>query len=279
MKRRKTLVRRSENNAVRNVQDAHLNDRELCQFSMESLQIEIRTIAACWYIHCTHRIATRTRMPLIFKPRSNTVVQIALLAGIGGAALAGVIAVVVKWSSFMTETGAPIGQPVSFSHKHHVGALGLDCRYCHATVERAATAGMPSTHTCMTCHSQIWTQAKILEPVRRSLKEGKPIEWNRVYRLPKFVYFNHSIHVEKGVGCASCHGQVDQMPITWKEKNFYMKDCLSCHREPEKFLRPKQEVFNMRWTPPSDQVTPGKILLEKYHIPKQRLTDCVTCHR
>lgn len=218
-------------------------------------------------------------MSLIFKPRSNTIVKIILLAGIGSGVLAGVIIEVIKWSDFMTETSAPIDQPVPFSHKHHVSGLGLDCRYCHTSVERTATAGMPSSHTCMTCHSQIWTQAKVLEPIRKSLKESIPIEWNRVHRLPKFVYFNHSIHVEKGIGCTNCHGQVDQMPITWKEKTFYMRECLSCHREPEKFIRPKKEVFNMKWTPPRDQMSQGKNLLEKYHVPKQRLTDCVTCHR
>jgi hypothetical protein len=170
--------------------------------------------------------------------------------GIGGVVLAGVLGVAVKWSGFMTETGAPLAQPVPFSHKHHVSGLGLDCRYCHATVERTATAGMPSTHTCMTCHSQIWPQAKLLEPVRTSYKEHKPLEWNRVYRVPKYVYFNHSIHIEKGVACATCHGQVEQMPLVRKERSFYMRDCLSCHRD-----------------------------VVKANAKKQRLTDCMTCHR
>jgi hypothetical protein len=131
----------------------------------------------------------------------------------------------------------------------------------------------------MTCHSQIWTEAKILEPIRKSQASRRPIEWNRVHRLPKHVYFDHSIHVNKGVGCTSCHGQVDQMPITSKQNNFYMRDCLRCHREPEKFLRPREEVFNMGWVEPKNQMALGKLLVEKYHIPTHRLTDCLTCHR
>ena len=179
----------------------------------------------------------------------------------------------------MTETGAPLRQPVPFSHKHHVGGLGLDCRYCHTTVERSSTAGMPSTHTCMTCHSQIWTEAKMLEPVRKSWSEGKPLEWNRVNRLPKFVYFNHSIHIAKGVGCVSCHGRVDRMPMAWRHEAFYMRECLACHREPERFLRPQEQVFNMAWAPEGEQLALGKELVKKYRIPKQRLTDCMVCHR
>jgi hypothetical protein len=186
---------------------------------------------------------------------------------------------VYKWSAYETEVGVPLEQPVPFSHKHHVGELGLDCRYCHSTVETSASAGFPPTHTCMTCHSQIWQNAKMLEPVRESYRLGKPIEWNRAYRIPHYVYFNHSIHVNKGVGCTSCHGQVNEMPILWRDQTFFMRECLACHREPEKYLRPADQIFNLDWHAPDNQSLLGTKLVEQYHIPLTRLTDCYTCHR
>ena len=144
-----------------------------------------------------------------------------------------------------------------FSHEHHVRGLGIDCRYCHTSVEKSSFAGIPPTETCMTCHSQIWTDSPMLEPVRTSLRTNTPIRWNRVHDLPDYVYFNHGIHVQKGVGCVSCHGRVDQMPLTWKAEPMTMEWCLSCHRNPEKHLRPREEVFNMDWVPPEDQVDAG----------------------
>jgi hypothetical protein len=131
----------------------------------------------------------------------------------------------------------------------------------------------------MTCHSQIWQESTMLKPVRESLTQNKPLQWNRVYRLPKYVYFNHSIHVNKGVGCTTCHGQIERMPLTWKTQPFTMKDCLSCHREPEKYLRPKSEIFNVHWFPPKNQLELGAHWMREYQIPKERLTDCYTCHR
>jgi hypothetical protein len=182
-------------------------------------------------------------------------------------------------SPWETEVRELLPQPVPFSHQHHVSGLGLDCRYCHTTVETTATAGMPSTHTCMTCHSQIWQNAPMLARVRESYANHQPLEWNRVYRIPKYVYFNHSIHVQKGIGCTSCHGEIGAMPLTWKANPFYMKDCLECHRNPEKYIRPKEDVFRLNWIPPKNQTELGARLVEEYRIPKQRLTDCNTCHR
>jgi hypothetical protein len=171
-------------------------------------------------------------------------------------------------------------QPVPFSHKHHVGQLGIDCRNCHQTVETQATAGMPPTHTCMTCHSQIWTQAKMLEPVRQSLATNTPLEWTRVNHLPEYVYFNHSIHIVKGVGCSSCHGTVDRMQLTFAAKNFTMAFCLTCHSAPQKYVRPASEIWNMEWSPPSNQASLGAALVKQNHIiGAARLTDCSTCHR
>ena len=135
-------------------------------------------------------------------------------------------------------------QPVPFSHKHHAGELGIDCRYCHTSVEKSSFAGLPPTQTCMTCHSQIWTNASMLEPVRASYRDDKSIAWTRVNALPDFVYFDHSIHVSKGVGCTTCHGPIAEMPLTWTAGTLYMQWCLECHREPEKYVRPKSEVFN-----------------------------------
>lgn len=176
--------------------------------------------------------------------------------------------------------GSPVRQAVPFSHKHHVGDVGLDCRYCHTSVERSAFAGMPPTSTCMTCHSQLFTDSPMLAPVVASFESGAPLQWNRVHDLPDFVYFNHSIHVNKGVGCVSCHGRVDRMPLTWQVNSLYMRWCLDCHRNPEKFLRPREEVFNMEYEPPVDQVALGRRLAKDYGLPGVRqMTDCVTCHR
>jgi hypothetical protein len=218
-------------------------------------------------------------MSQIFSRKSHLFITFSLIAlpilGIS----TGVLLTLMKWSTWQTEVEIPVNQPVPFSHQHHVSGLGLDCRYCHSSVTKAAYAGMPPTHTCMTCHSQIWTNAPMLKPVRDSFAQGKPLEWNRVYRLPKYVYFNHRIHVNQGIGCTSCHGQVQNMPLTWKAKPFYMKDCLACHRNPESHIRPREEVFNPNWIPPKNQTELGSKLVKKYHIPKERLTDCYTCHR
>ena len=179
---------------------------------------------------------------------------------------------------YVSEVNVPKDQPVPFSHKHHVAGMGIDCRYCHTTVETSAFAGIPPTETCMTCHSQVWTEAGILEPVRASYRDNEPLQWTRIHDLPDFVYFNHSIHVAQGVGCQTCHGQVDQMPLMWKENTLNMEWCLECHRAPEKFIRPREEVFNMTWQPPSNQEEVGQRLVEEYQVRKVQLTDCSVCH-
>ena len=177
-------------------------------------------------------------------------------------------------------SNVPFAQPVPFSHKHHVRDDGIDCRYCHTSVEKSAFAGIPSTDTCMTCHSQIWTEAPVLAPVRASLNQNTPLRWNRVHDLPDFAYFNHSIHVTKGIGCSTCHGQVDQMPLTYRTQTLYMKWCLECHRQPQNFVRPRSEIYNMHWHPPPDQHAQGAQLVRQYHIDTSgRLTNCSTCHR
>ena len=157
--------------------------------------------------------------------------------------------------------------------------MGIDCRYCHTTVEVSAFAGVPPTETCMTCHSQIWTEAPILEPVRASFRDNKPIEWNRVHDLPDFVYFNHSIHVNQGIGCQSCHGQVDQMPLMKKAHTLNMEWCLDCHRDPAQFIRPRDQVFNMNYEYPANQETLGKSLVADYDVRTSQLTNCSICHR
>ena len=184
---------------------------------------------------------------------------------------------------YTTDVQVARKQPVPFSHKHHVTGVGLDCRYCHTSVEESSFANIPPVETCMTCHSQIWTESPLLEPIRESYRTGSPIEWVRVHDLPDFVYFNHSIHVHKGIGCQTCHGQVDQMPLMWKVNTLNMEWCLECHREPEKYVRPREEVFNMAWTPMDErghavsQALLGAQLVQDYDINPS--TDCSTCHR
>lgn len=218
-------------------------------------------------------------MAPIFHPGANLVAKLVLIAAGGCLVVVFFIGWVGPSTPWATRVGYPVAQPVPFSHQHHVAGLGLDCRFCHTTVETSATAGMPPTYTCMTCHSQLWTQAALLEPVRRSLATRTPIQWNRVNDLPDFVYFDHSIHVHKGIGCATCHGQVDQMPLTWKQNTLYMKWCLECHRAPENEIRPRDEVFNMKWQKPPDQKKAGLELVAKYHVDTTRITNCSVCHR
>jgi len=170
----------------------------------------------------------------------------------------------------------PVDQPVEFSHEHHVRGLGIDCRYCHTTVEQSAYAGMPPTETCMNCHSQLWTTSPLLAPVRASYLSDQPIPWQRVNNLADFVYFKHNIHVNKGIGCASCHGPVDRMPLTWQAAPLTMEWCLECHRNPARYVRPREQVFNMDYRPPPNQLDLGRRLVEQYHI--ERKTRCSNCH-
>jgi Cytochrome c7 and related cytochrome c len=216
-------------------------------------------------------------MAQIFHRSTNTISRVSIYGAVILIAILGFAVNVVNQTSYVTEVHNARPQPVPFSHKHHVGELGLDCRYCHSSVEVSSSAGMPPTQTCMACHSQIWTGAAILEPVRASYRDSTPIVWTRVNALPDFVYFNHSIHVAKGVGCTTCHGPIAEMNITWRAQSLYMRWCLECHNAPERYLRPRSEVFNAFYEPPSDQEALGNRLMAEYKV--QKLTNCTTCHR
>lgn len=219
-------------------------------------------------------------MSQLFQPRADAIFRFAIWCVCLGVVGAGIVAEGLSHSSYFTGRDLVASQPTEFSHQHHAGELGIDCRYCHTTVETAATAGMPPTHTCMTCHSQIWTNARMLEPVRASLAENKPLVWQRVGRLPGYVYFYHSVHVQNGIGCSSCHGDMTHMQMTYPPYPFSMDFCLSCHRAPQNNLRPLDQILNMQWKPPADQAKQGAMLLTKYHINTSGLlTDCSTCHR
>lgn len=217
-------------------------------------------------------------MSQLFRPGANTFAKASVVAGLLLAVGGGGILLNIERTSYVTNVNVPREQPVMFTHKHHVAGVGLDCRYCHTSVEVSSSAGIPPTETCMGCHSQIWSEAPILEPVRDSWRTGKSIQWNRVHDLPQFVYFNHSIHVTKGsMGCATCHGRVDQMPMVWKENTLLMEWCLDCHRAPEKYIRPRDQVFNMEYKPEGDQAALGAKLVAEYKV--RKLTDCSVCHR
>ena len=205
------------------------------------------------------------------------------LAGVLGLALFGgwVIFTLMR-SSWVTKQNEFVAQPVQFSHAHHVGGVGLDCRYCHTSVEKSSFAGIPPTKTCMNCHSQLWTNAPILEPVRASFRDNTNLNWIRVNDLPDFVYFNHQIHVRQGVGCVTCHGPVGKMPLMYQAKPLLMEWCLDCHRAPEKYLRPRDEVFNMAYQAPSgaDQLELGLRLKKEYNVADiKHMTSCSICHR
>ena len=218
-------------------------------------------------------------MAQIFPESANWASKASILAGLLLAASVLGVLLNINRIHYVNRVNIALDQPVPFSHKHHVTGLGIDCRYCHTSVENGAFAGIPPTETCMTCHSKIWTEAPNLEPVRASWRENKPIEWNRVHDLPDFVYFNHSIHLAKGVGCQTCHGQVDQMPLMWKVNSLNMEWCIECHKNPEKFVRPKEQVFNMTYRAPSNQEEIGKQLVADYNIQTQQLLNCSVCHR
>src|SRR5438552_2886884 len=218
-------------------------------------------------------------MAQIFHPAANTIAKASIFGAVFIIAALAWMGSAVDRSPYVTEAGIARDQPVQFSHEHHVSGLGIQCRYCHTSVDKSAFAGLPPTKTCMTCHSQIWTDAAILQPVRDSWNRDQPLKWERVHNLPKFVYFNHSIHVAKGVGCATCHGPVNRMPLMYQVNSLQMEWCLECHREPEKFVRPRDQVFNMDYVPPADQLEVGKKLVEEYGIRKYQLTNCSICHR
>jgi hypothetical protein len=212
-----------------------------------------------------------------FHRSTNTLSKVSIFGAVFmvGAALWATLA--AARSSWVTQEGVAREQPIPFSHQHHVGGMGLDCRYCHTTVESSAYAGIPPTKTCMNCHAQIWSDSPTLEPVRKSFRADTSIEWVRVHDLPDFVYFDHSAHVNKGVGCTTCHGAVDRMPLVMQESSLQMEWCLECHRAPERFVRPREEVFNVAWQPPADQLAAGRELVKRYGIHPR--TSCSTCHR
>ena len=219
-------------------------------------------------------------MSQIFHRHTNIYSRLSILAvAVVAATLGGVVAM-LNLSGYNTNQDAFVEQPIQFSHAHHVGGMGIDCRYCHTSVEESAFANIPPTKTCMNCHSQIWNTAPILEPVRASFRDNTPLQWNRVHDLPDFVYFNHSIHVKKGMGCATCHGPVDKMPLMYQQATLQMSWCLDCHRNPAKYIRPREEVFNMNWQPPATDPGLGERLVRDYKIASaEQLTSCSTCHR
>ncbi len=232
-------------------------------------------------------------MGQIFHRSTNTISRVTIF---GAFILAGALLWFfeqMQRSPYYSQAGIARMQPVPFSHQHHVGGLGIDCRYCHTSVEVSSFAGIPPTKTCMNCHAQIWTNAPMLEPVRQSFRSGASLIWTRANDLPDYVYFDHSIHINKGVGCNDCHGPVDRMPLMMAQNTLQMEWCLNCHREPEKFLRPRDQVFNMNYQQPggfnpvemdgkkfTDQISLGNYLKGKYHLRSvQDITSCWTCHR
>ncbi len=255
-------------------------------------------------------------MPQIFPKALNPIARAIIVSLPLTAVVTGIGLAAFFRSSYATGIGETPPQPVAFSHAHHVGQLGIECRYCHTTVEKSHFANVPPTKTCMNCHQQIWQGADMLEPVRSSYKNNTAIEWNRVYNLPDYAYFNHSIHVAKGVGCVSCHGRMDQMNLTTQHVTLLMEWCINCHRAPERNLRPNSEITNMSWTPeslgadgkpqvwlrsdlpnmgrladgkdnpllgqprPTNQHDLGLLLKEQYRVRDSvTLTNCSMCHR
>jgi hypothetical protein len=218
-------------------------------------------------------------MAQIFNPSTNTLAKFTIFAAVFIlAGIAWTIGALAR-SSYTTGQGVTRTQPIQFSHDHHARGLGIDCRYCHTSVEVSAFAGIPPTATCMHCHQIIWADAPELAPVRESFRTGRPLRWRRVHDLPDYAYFDHSVHVAKGVGCASCHGRVDRMPLMQQASSLQMEWCLDCHRNPQAFVRPKSEVFNMSYAP-ADQEEEGARLVREHGIQSAyHLTNCSVCHR
>lgn len=218
-------------------------------------------------------------MSQLFHPSTNSIAKTSVF-GLSLLLIAtGLGLVAFVRSDYYLSTNNPITQPVPFSHQRHVGANGIQCVYCHTSVEDSAFAGLPATETCMTCHSQILADSPLLEPVRRSWETGQPIEWVRVHDLPDYVYINHSVHINKGIGCETCHGPVNEMRLTQKEHTLQMEWCLECHRAPEKFIRPREEIYTFDWQPSENQLALGQRLVAEYQVNTEQLTDCSMCHR
>ncbi len=216
-------------------------------------------------------------MSQLFRPSTNSIAKVSIAAAVLLVFSTIGIAYMIDRGPGVTDVDIAPVQPIYFSHKHHVKDDGIDCRYCHTSVETSGYAGLPATETCMTCHSQIWNNASVTEPIRQSWASGESIKWTRVHDLPDYVYFNHSIHVAKGIGCSTCHGQINEMPWVYKANTLYMNWCLNCHRNPAQYIRPKAEVFNMDYKYPDNQAQIGAQLVKDYHV--QSLVDCMTCHR
>ncbi len=219
-------------------------------------------------------------MAQVFHRGANNIAKASIVVAIVLAGVAFYAYTQIARSSYLTGRYLEKQQPVQFSHKHHVGDDGIDCRYCHTSVETAASAGFPPTQTCMNCHNQLYADQEYLEPIRASYRDNKPIKWERVHDLPGYAYFNHSIHVAKGVGCSTCHGEIDNMPAVYQENTLQMEWCLSCHRNPEDKIRPKSEIFNMQWEDSNLTADERTKLKTDYKIRSvQLLTSCSTCHR
>jgi hypothetical protein len=219
-------------------------------------------------------------MAQIFHRSTNTISRVSIYGAAFILAALGYLGWAITESPYFTDVNVPRQQPVPFSHKHHVTDDGIDCRYCHTSVEKSSFAGIPSTHICMSCHSRLWTNSPMLEPVRLSYQTDRSLEWTRVNALPDFAYFDHSIHIHKGVGCTTCHGPIGEMPLTWRAHTLYMRWCIDCHKHPERFVRRREDVFQADYQPPQDQLALGRRLVKEYKIKDaKQLTDCYTCHR
>lgn len=216
-------------------------------------------------------------MAQIFHRSANTIARVSIFGTVFAVAGALMLAAQIHRSPWNTDAGVAREQPVQFSHERHVGGNGIDCRYCHTSVEQSRFAGIPPVKTCMNCHAVVLIDSPYLAPVREAFEANRGIEWIRVHDLPDFVHFDHSIHVKKGVGCTTCHGQVDRMPLTWQESSLQMEWCLECHRNPERYVRPRNAVFSASYQPPADQEALGRRLVAEYEI--QKLTSCSTCHQ
>jgi len=213
----------------------------------------------------------------LFSAQATTLFRVSLVCAVLLVGGSGFLVAAYYRSDYWTVIGFAPDQPVLFSHRHHAGELRIDCRYCHTAVETSAFAGLPSTQTCLSCHSQIFTDTAMLGPVVRSAAQNVPLQWNRVTRLPDHVYFDHGIHVSKGVGCVSCHGEVGAMALTAKAEPLTMRWCLDCHRDPGPRLRPPAELFSAT-TLPATSLGQQQELLRHYEVRRENLTNCSTCH-
>jgi hypothetical protein len=216
-------------------------------------------------------------MPPIFSPGADASFRAVLVTLLVLPAFAVTGLMLLARSPLARQRGDPIEQPIQFDHRHHAGDEGIDCRYCHTTVEESASAGTPDIAKCMSCHAQIWNESEALRPVRDAWFSGGTIRWNKVHRLPDHVYFNHAAHVSKGVGCVTCHGRVDRMPQVMRAVDLTMSFCLDCHRRPWRHLRPLEFVADMNWQPQGDPLVLGERLAAAYNLRPR--TDCTTCHR